>query len=208
VYERFYETAEELELAFEIEAQTDDRQRDALGDIHLVAPEDRITGPGATPVMASFTHLGFGSRFANQQFGAYYAGDSLETAIAETVYHKEIEMAAAKEESIELTMRCYVGAIALPMHDIRGPEFNNLHDPDPAQYGVTQGFAARLRAEGSNGLLYRSVRAEGGECIAAFKPKAVVRPVQGGHLKYFWDGTKQRITHWARVSDAHLLDGR
>lgn len=98
---------------------TNDRLLDEAGDIQLVAPEDRLTGPCSSPVMAAFTHLGFGSRFTNGDFGVYYAADALETAISETIYHKEQEMAAACEESIELTMRCYVGDIALSMHDLR-----------------------------------------------------------------------------------------
>lgn len=155
--------------------------------------------------MAAFTHLGFGSRFANQEFGVYYAGDSLEAAVAETVFHKERELAAAGEASIELTMRAYTGKVALALHDTRGPEFRRYHVPDPDSYGESQAFAAQWRSKGANGFLYRSVRHPGGECIAAFKPKAVTIPVQGPHLKYFWDGDKQRITHWAEIGEAHQL---
>lgn len=204
LFERIYDPGD-LELAFEIEAMTNDRLLDQTGDIQLVPPEERIAGPGSSPVMAAFTHLGFGSRFATFQFGVYYAGDSLETAIAETVFHKEREFVAAGESSIELTMRAYVGEVALAMHDIRGPSFEALHDPNADDYSSSQAFAARWRTQGSNGLLYRSVRYPEGECIAAFKPKAVTIPKQGPHLKYFWDGDKQRITHWAEIGEAHSL---
>ncbi len=204
LFERIYDS-EDLELAFEIEAMTNDRLLDQIGDLQRVNPEDRITGPGSSPVMAAFTHPGFGSRFANQDFGTYYAGDSLETAVAETVFHKERELAAAGEASIELTMRTYIGNVALLLHDIRGPEFRGCHSPDPASYGESQAFAAQWRSKGANGLLYRSVRHPGGQCIAAFKPKTVTIPVQGPHLKYFWDGDKQRITHWAEIGEAHRL---
>lgn len=204
LFERIYDP-EDLELAFEIEAMTNERLLDQTGDIQRVAPEDRVTGPGSSPVMAAFTHLGFGSRFANQEFGVYYAGDSLEAAVAETVFHKERELAAAGEASIELTMRAYTGKVALALHDIRGPEFRRYHVPDPDSYGESQAFAAQWRSKGANGFLYRSVRHPGGECIAAFKPKAVTIPVQGPHLKYFWDGDKQRITHWAEIGEAHQL---
>ena len=204
LFERIYDP-EDLELAFEIEAMTNDRLLDETGNIQLVETEDRVTGPGSSPVMAAFTHLGFGSRFATRNFGVYYAGDSLETAVAETVFHKERELAAAGEASIELTMRVYIGAVALPLHDIRGDGFEYLHDPDPAHYATSQGYATKWRSKGSNGLLYRSVRYPDGECIAAFKPKAVTIPSQGPHLKYFWDGDKQRITHWAEFGVAHEL---
>jgi RES domain-containing protein len=155
--------------------------------------------------MASFTHLGFGSRFADGHFGVYYAANCLEAAIQETVFHKEREMAAANEESIALTMRAYIGCVALEMHDVRGPEFADLHNPDADNYALSQEFARYWRMKGSHGLLYNSVRHPGSECIAAFKPKSVTIPVQGPHLKYFWNSDKQRITHWAEIGEAHLL---
>lgn len=180
---------------------TNDRLLDEAGDIQLIAPEDRLIGPGSSPVMAAFTHLGFGSRFTTGDFGVYYAADALETAISETIYHKEREMAAAGEESIELTMRCYVGDIALSMHDLRGVDYLDLHDPN--DYSASQSYAAWMRSNGSDGLLYHSVRRAGHECIAAFKPIALMSPLQGEHLKYFYDGQKRRITHWAKISGAH-----
>ncbi len=207
LFERIYEP-DEFELAFEIEGMTNSRLLDEAGDITLVQPGDRISGPGSSPVMASFTHIGFGSRFADQHFGVYYAASSLEAAIRETVFHKEREMAAANEDSIALTMRAYIGNVVLDMHDIRGPEFKDLHNPDADDYALSQKFAHRWRKKGSNGLLYNSVRHPGSECIAAFKPKAVSIPVQGPHLKYFWDGDKQRITHWAEIGEAHPLNQR
>jgi hypothetical protein len=33
-----------------------------------------------------------------------------------------------------------------------------------------------------------SVRRPSGECVGAFRPRAVGLPVQGGHLRYHWDG--------------------
>lgn len=206
LFERIYEP-DEFELAFEIEGMTNPRLRDEAGDIERVLPEDRVSGPGSTPVMASFTHIGFGSRFSDGSFGVYYAANTLDAAIRETVFHKEREMAAANEDSIELTMRAYIGKVALELHDIRGPEFANLHDPDADDYALSQKFARHWRTKSSSGLLYNSVRHPGSECIAAFKPTSVTIPVQGPHLKYFWDGDKQRITHWAEIGPAQSLSG-
>ena len=45
------------EALIEAEVLTDPRVRDEIGQIRLVAPEERISGPGASWVMASFTHL-------------------------------------------------------------------------------------------------------------------------------------------------------
>ena len=67
-----------------------------------------------------------------------------------------------------------------------------------------QTFAKQQREAGSNGLLYRSVRHTGIECIAAFKPKAVTIPSQGRHFRYVWRGKQQRITDYFVVSERRV----
>ena len=42
---------EDLDAVFEIEALTNDRVRDEVGEITLVPREERISGPGTTPIM-------------------------------------------------------------------------------------------------------------------------------------------------------------
>src|SRR5205823_14207484 len=57
---------EDLEAVFALEAMTNDRLREEAGELPLVAKEDRISGPGTTPIMAAFTHLNpEGSRFSD-----------------------------------------------------------------------------------------------------------------------------------------------
>src|SRR5687767_8740697 len=73
----------ELEAAYALESLTNDRLQDYAGNIALVVPEDRVTGPGTTAIMAAFTHIGIPSRFTSGSFGVYYAGLSLETAMEE-----------------------------------------------------------------------------------------------------------------------------
>ena len=54
----------DLVVVFAIEALTNPRIRQEQGALSLVAPADRLVGPGATLVMAAFTHLNpEGSRF-------------------------------------------------------------------------------------------------------------------------------------------------
>src|SRR4029453_15216234 len=90
----------------------------------------------------------------------------------------------------EVDMRAYVGRPVKPFLDIRAARYSALHDPD--DYATPQAFAKPLREKGHWGLVYRSVRHEGGECIAAFRPQGVSIPVGGGALPYFWGG--ERIT--------------
>lgn len=194
--ERFLDN-DEFELGFAIESLTNPRIREQLGQIELVSPEDRIFGPGASVVMASFCHysLASPSRFADGSFGVYYAAAKLGTAIKETTYHRERFLAATNTPALDVTMRSYVGEVALPMVDVRSG-FDELHQPDT--YAPSQAFARELKATGKNGIAYRSVRDPGGECIAALRPKAVTVPVQGAHYVYRWDGT--RIYEVNRIS--------
>ncbi|WP_372868560.1 RES family NAD+ phosphorylase [Pseudomonas sp.] len=185
--------AADLEQAFLIEGLTNDRLREEAGLLAHVAPADRVSGPGSSPLMAAFTHVGAISRFTAGQYGVYYCGDSLHTAVAETRYHRERFLRATHEPSLELTLRAYVCRVVKALDDIRqGHE--QLHDPDPAAYAIAQRFAAEQRKRGSWGLLYRSVRHPAGECAALFRPPAASTPHQGVHLRYVWDGKLQRIT--------------
>lgn len=189
----------ELGIAFSIESLTNDRLKDETGDLRLVPVEDRVSGPGSSPVMAAFTHIGAASRFTDGSFGVYYGAKDLATAIAETVYHREVFLMDADEPDIEITMRQYINKVALPMEDVRGSGFEFLHDPD--DYSDSQVFAAGRREQGSHGLVYRSVRDPGGECVAVFRPKAVTIPVQGCHLRYIWSGFHKRIVSVLTVDE-------
>ena len=63
--------AEDLDIVQAIEGLTNDRLREEIGLIHLVPKEDRVYGPGTTPIMAAFTHLNpDGSRFTDGSYGA------------------------------------------------------------------------------------------------------------------------------------------
>jgi hypothetical protein len=180
--------ADQMELAWYLEGLTNDRLRDENGSAPLVLPEERVTGPGASVVMAAFTHLGRASRFSDGSYGVYYAARSLETAVRETAYHRGRFLAATREPPCEIDMRAYVGRPVKPLLDVRPPRYAHLHDPN--DYTVSQAFAKERYARGEWGLVYRSVRHAGGECIAAFRPQAVSIPHPGPALAYVWDGER------------------
>ena len=91
LFERLTADAAVWDALIALEQLTNPRVRDEVGDIALVPPEERVSGPGASYVMAAFTHLNpKGSRFSDGGFGVYYAAAALETAIAETVFHFEV----------------------------------------------------------------------------------------------------------------------
>lgn len=186
-FERFT-PPELMDEAFEIESLTNERLQDEVGQLSHVATSDRVSGPGASVVMASFTHTGYASRFTDGSYGVYYAARDLETAIHETVYHRERFMSYTREPACEIDVRVYKGTVQKPLIDLRAQQYSHLMQPDSEQYHDAQLFAATLRAEQRNGLLYPSARNLGGECIAAFKPTTVSLPVQSKWLVYHWNG--------------------
>ena len=182
---------DDLDAVFEIEAMTNDRLREEAGDLALVSKEDRISGPGTSPIMAAFTHLNpDGDRFTDGSYGVFYAGDSIETAVAETRYHRMKFMLATKEHAQELDMRVYAVNLDAELHDIRSMHESHAAYYHPENYAVAQELAASLRKAGSDGIVYQSVRHDSGECAAVFRPRLLSNCRQERHLCYVWDGKK------------------
>jgi len=77
--------------------------------------------------------------------------------------------------------------ISTDLHDLRDLPLTDLV-LDPADYAQAQQLGASLRAGGSNGLVYPSIRHAGGQCIGLFYPDGASQPIQGRHLDYHWDG--------------------
>lgn len=179
---------DDLEALYAVESMTNARLRDELGQLALVPRERRISGPGTQPVMAAFTHLNpDGSRFSDGSYGVFYAARALATAIAETRYHRARFMAATGEPAMDLPMRCYRTAIQARLHDLRRGWSAMLH---PDHYAAPQALARELRAAGSDGVVYPSVRHADGECVGVFHPDRVAPCVQARHLVYRWDGER------------------
>lgn len=200
IFDRIADPAD-LEAVYMVESMTNDRLRQEAGDISLVPIEDRVTGPGATPIMAAFTHLNpDGARFNDATFGAYYAGLELATAVAETKYHREQFLAATNEDPIDVDMRVYVAHLDGDLHDVRTGAPEAIHDP--GNYAASQVLARRLRGARSNGLIYNSVRHEGGTCVAVFRPRLLSGCLQERHLAYRWDGVRISDIYEKRRFDA------
>jgi hypothetical protein len=180
------------ELIANAEAKTNPRVRDALGAIRLVPVERRVSGPGATWVMAPFCHVSRDrpSRFSDGGYGVYYAGNRFEVALHETVYHYERFMRATDEAPSQADFRELVGSIDRRLHDIRKDDrFTDALDAD--DYTASQRLARRMRdGEDSDGIVYPSVRYPAGEAIAAFWPDVISIPTQARHLCYRWNGAQ------------------
>lgn len=179
-------------LLIAAEQKTNPRLMETIGNIDLVPPARRVAGPGSSYLMASFTHVSPDrrSRFSDGSFGALYVAESFETALAETIHHHTKFMAATAEKpGWTSQFRELILDVDADLHDLRG---GNTHDAalSPDDYTHSQRLAVRLKAEGSEGLVYPSQRRTGGECVALFYPDLATSPIQARHLDYHWNGAR------------------
>jgi hypothetical protein len=194
----------DLDVVFAIEALTNARIRAELGELQLVPADERVSGAGSTPVMAAFTHLNpDGSRFSDGSYGVYYAAQSLDTAIAEVSHHRAAFLARTAEPALDVDLRLIAANVDSDLHDQRelGPAGAAIFDPN--HYAASQALGRRLRAAGSWGVQFPSVRHAGGLCIGVFRPRALGRARTGAHIALHWDG--QRITHWYEKRNPQAL---
>src|ERR1700752_3031139 len=146
-----------------LEQLTNPRVRDEVGDIALVPPDERVSGPGASYVMAAFTHVNpRGSRFSDGRFGVYYAAAALETAIAETVFHFEGYARDSGDPPRSEDMRVLLGSMGEGFEDVAVlPAAEQRAVLNPDSYVESQAYALRIQRTGSNGVVYPSVRHAG-----------------------------------------------
>ena len=185
-------TPEDLPFIFELESWTNDRVSTELGILHRIPAEEWVAGrPMASVVMAAFCHpRPGGGRFNSSDRGAWYAGTELDTAHAEVVYHRTLELAEVGALETRMQFRLYLANFDCAFHDIRPelPENAPLHQPH--SYAASQAFAQELLATNANGVIYRSVRRQGGECVACFRPVLVNEVRPDAHFEYRWEGTR------------------
>jgi hypothetical protein len=197
LFERIADPAD-WEALYALEQLTNPRLRDEWGEIAIVPVSERVSGPGASWVMATFTH-GAPSRFSAGSYGVYYAARALETAIRETAFHFGRFLAnTAEPKGTLLQMRTLISeGVDAQVYELRAG-FEDLHDPN--SYAASRRAGATFRAHGANGVAYRSVRHAGGECLGIFRPKAIPIPTQGPHLQYHFDGA--RIDRWFQIGES------
>ncbi len=181
--------ADDFDALYALEAMTNERVRDEVGQIERVPRDERIFGPGSSPIMAAFTHVNaLGSRFSDGRYGVFYAARERATAIAETRHHHGNFLAATKQPAMHLPMRLYHVAIDARLHDLRpvGAVPEAVHDPD--DYSAARALGHALHAAGSAGVAYRSVRHARGQCVGLFRPRGASRCLHAAVLLYAWDG--------------------
>ena len=145
LFERVAEPAD-LDVVFAIEALGNPRLRDEIGELSLVPPEHRISGPGTGAIMAAFTHLNpDGSRFSDGSYGVYYAANDLDTAVAEVGHHRSLFLARTREPAIEIDLRCYRLRVKSTLCELRGRQADHAALYAPDSYAASQVFGLARR---------------------------------------------------------------
>jgi hypothetical protein len=196
VFDRVGSTPADIEAAYELEMLTNDRLHVPLQRLHELPESEWAVGtPNATIVMAAFLHADeAGGRFSDATLGAWYCAFDRQTAIVETVYHHTRRLshsAAGYYQTIQ--MRELRAEVDASFHDLRGKQEELRALYSPVSYAESQPFGATLRRSGSNGICYNSVRRQGGVCLAVFRPRLVLNPLQGDHFQYEWTGSQTPV---------------
>lgn len=176
------------ELLASLEAKTNPRVLEVVGNLGMVPVERRFAGAGAGYAMAPFVHASPSrpSRFSDGSYGAWYGGVVFEVALMETAHHFARFMQKTAEPAGERDYRELVASVRGDLHDLT-TGFDRCFAP--ASWTESQEVAHELRADNSNGVVYRSVRCPTNLACALFYPDLLAPPViQGRHLRYKWDG--------------------
>jgi len=182
----------DLPVILELETWSNDRISSELGAIHRIPMEEWVAGrPMAGVVMAAFCHpRPTGGRFNSSERGSWFAANSLDAVHAEAVYHRTLELAEIGVFETRMQMRLYLADFHAAFHDVRANVPENVPYHDPSNYAVSQALARRLLAYGSNGVIYRSGRHRGSQCLACFRPALVANVRIAAHFEYRWPGTR------------------
>lgn len=179
---------------FDLDHATNDR---LLAENRLLAGigvDELVFGvPYYRIVNAAFAHAHpLGSRFNGPDRGAWYAAFAVETAQAEVAFHKTTEYAEINRFDDSVTYDDYLADVSAELHDLRGDD-RFAACLAPGSYVASQTLAMRLFDQGSMGVVYPSVRDQGGTCIACFRP-ALVGHVRKRHTyRFTWSGTPEPV---------------
>jgi RES domain-containing protein len=191
-------------LLIAAEQKTNPRLMQSIGRLDLVPPGRRVSGPGASYLMAPFTHASTDrpSRFSDGGFGVLYVARAFETALFETIHHHAKFMARTNEKpGWTSQFREIIMDVHARLHDIRQQSGAAAAVLDPEDYSPSQALGAALKRAESEGLAYPSARHPDGECGALFYPDLAANARQGRHLDYHWDGERVDLVRDATAGE-------
>lgn len=192
------DTVEEEEILAQIEGMTSRRLKaETTGLSDLDARELLFNAWGVTYVNAAFAYTRpEGNRFNGPARGAWYCAFEDLTAIEEVGFHRTRELKRIGVFEDEAVYQVLLAGFMGGFHDLRDVKprsrFAGALLADPAAgYPAGQALAAELRASGSRGVVYPSVRRKGGTCLAAFQPALVQNVRPGAKWTLSWSGEEK-----------------
>lgn len=175
-----------------IDAATKTRLRADEGWLPGISVHELVYGfSSATIVNAAFTHASpLGGRFNTGERGAWYAGVETETSIAEVAFHRlrDLEEVSWSEEETS-TCDDYLADFHAEFESLFGKRARDYagylkSGPIPECYAPSQRLASALIAQGSNGIVYPSVRSPRGTCVVCFRPALVNHVRRAGRFQF------------------------
>jgi RES domain-containing protein len=177
---------------FELDNATNERLLAEHGRAVGIGVDELVFGvPNFRMINAAFTYARpEGSRFNNDERGAWYCAFDIETALAEVAFHKTVEYAEINRFDDSVRYQNLLADFNSSFHDLRGAK---SHEKclAPDSYVASQRLAAQLLEEGSLGIVYPSVRRAGGTNLACFRPALVGNVRRGQVFELTWSGAPE-----------------
>jgi len=129
-----------------------------------------------------------GSRFSDGSYGVFYTAKELLTAVAETRYHRDKFLRATRQPPGHISMQVLSIDLIGKLHSLVGCRDSHPELYHPEDYGQSQLFAKRLWEQGSEGIIYHSVRRREGFCAAVFYSQVLLQCHRERLLTYKWNG--------------------
>lgn len=197
VLARLVDTSAEFAELAEIEAATSTRiQAQATGISGLAANELVYDVPHAHFINASFAYAKprEPNRFNGESRGAWYSALEVETCLAEIAFHMTEFLAHTGTYKAVVDYAEMFSSVSGAFLDLRSQPEHPALSPDKAKgYSVGNALAAEARAASLNGIIYPSVRHEGGTCFAVLRPAAVQSVRQGDVWRLSWKGRPEPV---------------
>lgn len=189
----------DLDVLVGIEALTNPLAREALGSLATIPLERRYVGASGSLVMTPFV-IPRSSRFSDGSFGMLYVAKTIDTALREVGHYQALRLVATAAAPGE-TLRMYSFSLDVETRaiaNVRRGTKPDLAIYDPHSHVAGQMLGRRLRDEDHDGVLFDSVRHNGGECAGLFWPDTIADARPGDNWLFYFDGNA--ISEYARVA--------
>lgn len=144
------------------------------------------------------------NRFNGPLRGAWYAALTVETSLREVAFHLVRELRRVNDYHATVEYAEMWASFAGSFVDLRAvrPAPDCLHPDADIGYPAGNQLAAEAMQAGLNGIIYPSVRDDGGTCLVALWPHVVQSVTQGRVLRLRWTGTPDHRVEDVAADDA------